>query len=201
MKRSLVLAVAMAITTISHAAPVSGRYGPTLLVVDGKHLSGVIGDTARGNGTDEAPQFMCRALVTGRFDGDVAELVAWLPDDPQRIAGTLTRDGADIHVRLDENPPGCGMVSNMTGDGQRWWLEEARPDWIAVGIVTTERAILHSEPTEDTERERPYLVEWDVVAVLEQRGDWARVEYVQSDPLARGWIKVSDLALAGPGEE
>ncbi|KAA0971253.1 hypothetical protein FPY71_09570 [Aureimonas fodinaquatilis] len=57
---------------------------------------------------------------------------------------------------------------------------------------------MHDEPHEDARRSKPYLVKWDTVAVLDQQDGWARVEYVESVPPARGWIKAADLALAAP---
>ncbi len=201
MKQTIAVAAILAAATVAHAEPVSGWYGGILLVVDDGRLSGVVSDMARDHATDHAPHFMCRTLVGGRVDGVGAQVEAWLPDDPARIPGTLRMEGPDVRVRLDENPPGCAMVSNMIGEGQRWRLEEARPDWIGVGLVTAERTVLHRSPAEEAGRERPYLVEWDAVAVLERREDWVHVEYVESDTPARGWVKPSDLALAFPGDE
>jgi hypothetical protein len=203
MKHLAVLGACLLVGATAHAQPVSGRYGPLVLVVDGDRLSGVIGDMARGHGAEDAPQFMCRALVDGRLDGDghTAGLQAWLPDDPGRIPGTLSMEGADIRVRLAENPSGCAMVSNMTVEGQRWWMKEARPDWVGVGLVTVDRAFLHSEPVDNAGREKSYLIEWDVVAVLERRAGWMHVEYIESDSSARGWIRSSDLVLSSPLNE
>jgi hypothetical protein len=141
------------------------------------------------------------ALLDGRVSGDGAEVEAWLPDDPERISGTLQTTASDAVLRLDENPPGCAMAANMTGEGQRWPLDEARPDWIGAGLVIVDRAVLYPEPAADAARRRPYLIEWDAVAVLERRDGWAHVEFVDADTPARGWLRLSELALALPGGE
>ncbi|MCO6393042.1 hypothetical protein GTW25_18640 [Aliihoeflea aestuarii] len=201
MKRFALIAGLLLASAAAHAQPVSGWYGPLLLVTDGDRLSGVVADMARGNGTEDAPQFLCVSFIKGRFNGGVADIEAWLPDDSERIAGTLRMEEADIRVQLSDNPPGCAMISSMNGEGQRWWLEEAHPDWIGVGLVAAERAVLYPEPTEDADRERPYLIEWQAVAVLQQRESWVQVEYVAVEPAIRGWVKSSDLALASPSGE
>lgn len=82
-------------------------------------------------------------------------------NDPVRISGTLRVEGTELHVQLEENPPGCAMVANMTGEGQTWRLEEPRPDWVGVGLATSKRTIIQPGPSEEVDREKPYLVEWD----------------------------------------
>ncbi|KHL25502.1 hypothetical protein PK98_02090 [Croceibacterium mercuriale] len=198
MSRYLAVALPLLLTACGASAqPVSGQYGPLLISVADGRISAVFVDAVGGSGPGGAPQFLCATLLDGQAAGDSAALRAWLPDDPERISGELHAGGETIVLRLDENPPGCAMASSLTGEGQRLLRTSAHPDWIGAGLVTAERAVLHPEPQATSGRRTPYLVAWNAVAIIAERGAWVQVEYVGGKQPVRGWLRRSDLAVAG----
>lgn len=176
--------------------PVSGQYGPLLIAAAEGRVHGVFVEAIGGAGPGGAPQFLCATLLDGKVTGDSVAVQAWLPDDPERISGELAIAGDSVTLRLDENPPGCAMASNLAGEGQRLPRTATHADWIAVGLVTAERAILHRQPAATDGARTPYLVEWDAVAIIEQQGDWVQVEYVGGTRPVRGWLNRAELAVA-----
>lgn len=197
MLKHLALSVPLALAAChASAQPTSGRYGPLLIAVADGRVAGVFVDAAGGTGPGDAPQFLCATLLAGPIAGNSAAVQAWLPDDPELISGDLlVRDDAAV-LRLEENPPGCAMASSLIGKGQRLHRTSAHPDWIGVALVTADRAILHPEPRAAGERRTPYLVTWDAVGIVENRGEWVLVEYVGGGRPTRGWLRRSDLAMA-----
>lgn len=184
----------------SASQTLSGRYGPLALAValDGS-VYGVFAEQRVGNGTLDAPQFNCLFLLEGRMDGDAAFVTTWFPDEAERIRGTL-RLGRDPSLQLDENPGGCLMTSGDMKDAPYGLIfDETHANWIGMGLVTRERAILYPEPVEATGRKRPYLVEFDPVAVVKRRPGWTRVEYLDGAAKpATGWVRDGDVALSAP---
>lgn len=184
----------------SASQPLSGSYGPLALTVsDDGAVHGVFAERRVGNGTPEAPQFGCLFLLAGRLEGEKAEVITWVPGDPERIAGEL-RLGAKPSLQLEENHGGCLMETGDMMDAQYdLLLDERRDDRIGAGLVTAERAILHPSPADAHGRKRPYLVRFDPVAVLARRPCWIHVEYLEAaDGRVNGWLRETDVSLSIP---
>jgi hypothetical protein len=197
----LVPLLLLATMSAAAAEPVSGRYSSADIVVRDGEVLGVFQQWRLGNGTFESPQFSCIFLMRGRLDGTRGSIVSWFPGEDERIGGTLREDADGLSLQLAENHGGCSMT---TGDMVRepFPIEflDAQPDWIDVGLVTAERAILQTDPAPDAQRSRPYLVEFDAIAALERRDGWTLVEYRgEDDRVTKGWLPDSDIALAGDG--
>ena len=185
---------------LSASSSLSGRYGPLGLAIapDGT-VHGVSAEQRVGNGTLDAPQFGCIFLLEGQLDGGTASVTTWFPNEAERIRGTL-RLGTGPSLQLEENHGGCLMTSgDMVDAPYGLFLDEPQANWIGTGLVTVERTVLFPEPVETAGRKRPYLVEFDPVAVLERRPGWTRVEYIDGSPKpATGWVRDGDVALSAP---
>ncbi|ALN75013.1 hypothetical protein [Aureimonas sp. AU20] len=196
----LVLLLLVSVVPSSASQSQSGRYGPLALIVrDDGMIHGVFAEQRVGNGTLDAPQFGCLFLLEGRTEGERARVDTWFPGEVEHIRGEL-RLGAAPSLRLEENHGGCLMASGDMKDAPyELHLDERRADWIGAGLVTAERAILHPEPIDAPGRKRPYLVQFDPVAVLSQRPGWVRVEYLAAagGPVT-GWLRDADVAFSAP---
>jgi len=110
-----------------------------------------------------------------------------------------------IRISLEEEPGGCWNVEpRFDEEGVILELTEGK-DWKFIRIVSSERAYFYNSPDEK-ERGKSYIIEGDILKVLEVEGDWVRGEYLGSQGTTTGWIKESDLYeisedFAGQGKE
>lgn len=179
------------------AEPVSGRYGALSLVVRGGTVAGLFASERGDTGAPDAVTFSCLFLVAGRIANGAASVTTWYPGDPERIGGTLrfTPDGAALQLAAE--PPGCGMaVGDMVREPYEERFDGGRPDWLDLGFVTAERAVLASRPNATPPRGKPYLVRFDPVAVVEWRGGWARVEFLGGETRTTGWLRDGEIGTA-----
>lgn len=179
------------------AEPSSGRYGPLLLAVRAGEVHGVFSEGRVGNGDEAAPQFSCLFLLKGKLNSERAEVETWFPNEAERISGVLDL-GAVPSLKLTENHGGCLMTSgDMTAEPYPLGAEDRHPEWIGAGMVTAPKAVLRPEPKDDPKRTRPYLVELDAFAILEQRDGWVRVAFVGTDgPPTTGWLRSEEVAAS-----
>lgn len=181
----------------SASTDVSGRYGPLAITVVHDRVHGVFAEQRIGNGNEHSPQFSCLFLIEGQLDHGQAKVATWLPGEPERIPGTLIL-GTNPSLQVDENHGGCLMTTGDMKDASYGLsFDEPRVGWIGAGLVTAKRAVLQAKPKPRSRKTRPYLVEFDAIAVLEQRPGWVRVEYLGSEgrPI-RGWLQDSEVAAS-----
>jgi hypothetical protein len=174
-----------------------GQYGPLAIVVLDDRVHGVFAEGRVGNGSQDSPQFSCLFLLEGRLDRNLAKVTTWFPGEPERIGGTL-RLGKDADLKLEENHGGCLMTSgDMKAAPYTLSLDEPREDWIGAGLVTAKRAVLRGKLDEESRQTRPYLVEFDAIAILERRPGWVRAEYLGAERDAvSGWLRDSEVAVS-----
>jgi hypothetical protein len=179
------------------AEPSSGRYGPLLLADRGSEVHGVFSEGRVGNGDEAAPQFSCLFLLKGKLNNERAEVETWFPNEAERISGVLDL-GALPSLKLTENHGGCLMTSgDMTAGPYRLGAQDRRPEWIGAGLVTAQKAVLRPGPHDDPKRTRPYLVEIDAFAILEQRDGWVRIAFVGTHgPPTIGWLRSDEAAAS-----
>jgi hypothetical protein len=160
-------------------------------------VHGVFAEGRVGNGRQDSPQFSCLFLLAGRMDGNLARVTTWFPGEPERIGGTL-RLGTDAGLQLEENHGGCLMTSgDMKAAPYTLSLDEPREDWIGAGLVTAKRAVLRRKLDERSRQTRPYLVEFDAIAILERRPGWVRAEYLGAERgTVSGWLRDSEVAVS-----
>lgn len=189
------LLLALTVPSLASAAS-SGRYGSLAIAVVKDRVHGVFAEGRAGNGTPEQPQFSCLFLFEGHVDRAQARIVTWYPGEPERIAGTL-RLGKEASLQLDENHGGCLMATgDMKNAAFVLSMDTPRSDWIGAGLVTAKRAVLHREPDARSTQTRPYLVELDAIAILEQRPGWVRAEFLGSERPVVGWLRQSEVAVS-----
>jgi hypothetical protein len=123
----------------------------------------------------------------------------WFPGEPERISGTLQL-GDNPSLQLSDNHGGCLMASgDMVAKPFPLPADERHADWIGVGLITSEKVVLQANPKVDLKKSRPFIVEFDSVAILERRPGWMRVMYLGGgDKPASGWVTDAAVA-ASPG--
>lgn len=84
-------------------------------------------------------------------------------------------------------------AGDMTREDQILNQISPGPDWIGVGMVGDKRAVLRAKPAETGGR-TPYLVQYDVVAILQRHAGWARVRFLGSKKQSTGWLRETKLA-------
>ena len=178
-------------------ATLFGQYDGLLLDVQGNRVTGVFTTSARGIGTDDAPQFSCAFLLHGRLNRGTAAIETWTPGDDAIIPGQLTVAGGTASLRLQQDQDGCAMAG---GDMVRsdFTLTRSQPGdgWIGVAMVRSRQAVLHAAPAADN-RHAPYLVAFNAVAVLARQPGWVKVRYLGNVKPITGWLRDSDL-VANP---
>jgi hypothetical protein len=135
----------------------------------------------------QAPRFSCLFFFVGRIENSRVEIAI------SDTRGTIELLGDDkIKISLEEEPGGCWNVEpGFDEEGVVFELTERR-EWRFIRMVSSERAYFYHHPDEK-ERGKSYVIEGDVLRVLEVAGDWVRGEYHGSQGITTGWIKESDL--------
>lgn len=135
----------------------------------------------------QAPRFGCSFLFVGRIENSKIEIAS---SDTKGIIELLENDR--VKISLKEEPGGCWNVEpRFDEEGVIFELTE-REEWKFIGMVSSERAYFYNSPDEK-ERGKSYIIEGDILRVLEVEGDWVRGEYHGSQGITTGWIKESDL--------
>ena len=135
----------------------------------------------------QAPRFSCLFLFVGRIENSKIEIAS---SDTKGIIELLENDR--VKIRLGEEPGGCWNVEpRFDEEGVVFELTE-REEWKFIRMVSSERAYFYNSPDEK-ERGKSYIIEGDILRVLEVEGDWVRGEYHGSQGITTGWIKESDL--------
>jgi hypothetical protein len=135
----------------------------------------------------QAPRFSCSFFFVGRIENSRAEIAT------SDTRGTIELLGNDqVKISLEEEPGGCWNVEpRFDEEGVVFELTE-REEWKFIRIVSSERAYFYDHPDEN-ERGESYIIQGDVLRVLEVEGDWVRGEYHGSQGITTAWIKESDL--------
>jgi len=180
----------------------SGSYDDGLLsiAVDDDLVTGFYENYTGWDEELQAPRFSCQVFLVGRIEGSKVEIVS---SYSKGMLELLEEDR--IRISLEEEPGGCWNVEpRFDEEGVILELTEGK-DWKFIRIVSSERAYFYNSPDEE-ERGKSYIIEGDILKVLEVEGDWVRGEYLGSQGSTTGWIKESDLYeisedLAGQGKE
>jgi hypothetical protein len=185
----------------------SGVYDSLLIGVDEK--SGLVtGYFEESTGWDEqtkSPRFTCAFFLYGKLQGDVYQITTWypglphVPNVPDKIKGRLkfvTVNGLQkAHVKLEEEPGGCGMAHPFMPDGGDFELSTPGA-WSSVRLVSARRAYFHQAPDART-KEKTFVVRNNAVRVYKVQNGWAEAEF-GGDKIFRGWLKESDLFAMSP---
>ena len=180
----------------------SGVYGGELsLGINAKgELTGYF-ESGRGGDENGGPMFSCMFFIYGAAPvGNRYEIRTWYPDAKidRYIGGELTRieeDGTPgIKVRLDEEHGGCVNVgSTFSAGGGSTLPLTSSGDWAGIRVVSSPKAYFY-ESSEAKKPRKAYLVERNLVSVLEEADNSVRVAFAGSDKkTTEGWIKKSDF--------
>ena len=174
----------------------SGNYENLVLAVDSGAgtLSGYFSDSNGYSTWSYDPHFTCRLFLTGKRDGDHYVIQAWKPADrdPIVIGGTLnplSRNKPAVRLALAPLPGDCWSVNPALGkaDGAKLSLQKAQP-YAEVRMVSAPKA--HFYAGADGAPGKDYVVRGDVLAVMETKGEFARVQFEGKD---KGWVRQDDL--------
>jgi hypothetical protein len=178
----------------------SGLYGNLTLGVDGTTVTGVFSDARAGNGTEDAPQFICLFVLRGTFGGgpnEAVKVTVWSPPDAATTSGTLAFEKDTVKLRLEGDPPGC----SATGDEfhSEAYEEPSVMDgkWASVRLVSVASADAREAPV-DSSSAKTRLTKGDVVVVYRRIGRWLEGEDLNARRRVRGWLRERDMAPDHP---
>ena len=177
---------------------VSGYYGNSMTIgVDEKNKT-ITGYYENHTGWDEvtqSPRFSCIFYFSGMLKANNYQIRSWHPDDQNVIEGNLTFLVEDeqkvFNLKLKDEHGGCGNVQHFAGENGADFQLEKEADWIAIEIVSAEKAFFHNSPDINT-KGKSYVIKGDIVRILTIGKEWVRAEF-GTDTITRGWIKRSDL--------
>jgi len=142
----------------------------------------------------QAPRFSCLVFFVGRIENSKVEI------ESSETKGTIELLGNDkVKINLEEEPGGCWNVEPRFDEGGVIFELTERKEWKSIRIVSSERAYFYNSPDEK-ERRESYVIEGDILKVLELEGDWVKGEYCGSYGITTGWIKGSDLCEINEGK-
>ena len=181
----------------------SGHYDSLLIGVDENSgvVTGYFEESTGWNESTKSPQFTCAFFLFGKLEGDAYPIMTWYPgsDISAPIKGELkfiTGNGvAKAHIKLEEEPGGCGMAHPFTRNGVGGdEFELSTPgQWRAVRVVSAKRAFFHKAPNARA-KAKAYVVKENVVRVFKVQPGWVEAEFsTGTERIVRGWLKESDL--------
>ncbi|ASL42668.1 hypothetical protein bAD24_I04205 [Burkholderia sp. AD24] len=199
MKRPPFLHLSMVVFSISicfcaDAATLITFSAPELVVIqNGGEISGFWGSTGNGfsckflfNSTGPrtaSGQFQPQSVQAFSFAGHNYQYSQRLKDAD--TTGTIYVDGDQWALQLADEPPGCGSGSGsfvsppVFPDGKLGPRYVASGSMPAVGIrVVSEKADLYDKVGDTYRKRKSYLVNGDMVVILSDDSNYARVRYV-----------------------
>lgn len=200
-----ILLLAAALLAPTTPAPKPGMYDSLQLAVN--PATGVI----TGSFFDETGmgQFTCGFFLysDGRPSADgVYSVVTWTSIQGvalERAKGSLRFVNGSALLKLPARAHGgCWNVNPELDQGEDTLLDYQRPaPWREERIVRDAKAWFYSRPDQSA-KSAAYVVLDDAVAVLEERGDWLRVDYIGEYGKRRtGWMQKRSLSPLVPPPE
>ncbi|MGR4049314.1 hypothetical protein [Kosakonia cowanii] len=194
MRNSLSL-LALLVSTSGMAATLhSGIYEELQLAVSpqGK-ITGYYSETL-GVGVTRTCAFALAGEVSAKGD---AKIASW---SSEVLPGHLvaTADGVTLTVPGGQSHDGCvNAMLPLINDGLA--LGKTRDTaWQSMAQVRAERLYFYRQP-EETTRRKAWIVQDDVVGVLQTKGEWTQVEYLSDEGKSTtGWVKSAALAPLTP---
>lgn len=194
MRNSLSL-LALLVSTSGMAATLhSGIYEELQLAVSpqGK-ITGYYSETL-GVGVTRTCAFALAGEVSAKGD---AKIASW---SSEVLPGHLvaTADGLTLTVPGGQSHDGCvNAMLPLINDGLA--LDKTRDTaWQSMAQVRAERLYFYRQP-EETTRRKAWIVQDDVVGVLQTKGEWTQVEYLSDEGKSTtGWVKSAALAPLTP---
>jgi hypothetical protein len=195
---------ALCFSAIAQTKPAgsSGHYESLLIGVDenSRVVTGYFEESTGWNERTQSPQFTCAFFLFGKLEGDLYPITTWYPglDVGEPIRGQLkflTVDGVlKAHVKLEQDPGGCGMAHSFMRDGGGDEFPLSTPGkWSSVRVVSAKRAFFHQRPDPGT-KGRAYVVRENIVRVFKIQNGWVEAEFTSDTrKIVRGWLKESDL--------
>lgn len=108
-----------------------------------------------------------------------------------KIDGLVDNQMDSLFIELADDHPGCSSVSASEAKfGMNVSLIEKKP-WIGLGVIKEPKVYLNSAPIDGTHG-KVYIVQNDVVSVIEVKDDYTSIEYINENAKSyKGWIKTS----------
>ncbi|WP_165987532.1 hypothetical protein [Caballeronia sp. SBC1] len=123
---------------------------------------------------------------------------------PADIDGTIAITGGEWIVQAEEEPPGCGgsvgvFHSSPFNSHQFRYNVTTKISGLSIRIATKKSSIFKKR-NKLLLKTKSYITEGDVVAVLQQEGNFSYIRYTNPDyfsPISQrvttGWVRTSDL--------
>lgn len=194
MRKSLILLTLLVSTSGMAATLHSGIYEALQLAVSpqGK-ISGYYSETL-GVGVTRTCAFSLAGEVSAKGD---ATITSWSTAVlPGHLAATA--DGVTLTVPGGQSHDGCvNAMLPLINDGLG--LSKTRDtDWQSMAQVRAERLYFYRQP-EEKARRKAFVVQDDVVGVVQAQGEWTQVEYVSDEGKSTtGWVKSEALGPLTP---
>ncbi|MBL8349243.1 MAG: hypothetical protein JNL87_02925 [Burkholderiaceae bacterium] len=177
------------------AAPrlASGIYEGLLLAVDDQGAITGYYSEEQGEGVTKR----CSFFLAGQAGAGEVPVKTWRAEV---FPGTLQAEAKAVRLTIEQgrDHPGCGAVllPQIATGLSLTQLEATR--WTSLRRIVAARAYFHAAPLPD-KRQRAFVVQGDVVAVLARRGDWLQVAYRGAKATSVGWMPAADsVALTPP---
>lgn len=109
----------------------------------------------------------------------------------EQYKGKLDFDSEKVTLTINENYALAGCMNSLEPSimqGTDYSLTYNKK-WIGLKTISVEKAYLYNEPNLSA-KHKAYVVKDNIVAVLEEKGDWTFIEYrSEQDKFYKGWIK------------
>lgn len=108
----------------------------------------------------------------------------------EQYTGNLAFNDKQVTLTINEDYHLAGCSNSLAPsvlEGSDYSLTYIKK-WISLKTISAEKAYLYKQPNLDSIH-KAYVVKGNVVAVLEEKGNWTKVEYKnENDKFHKGWI-------------
>ena len=162
----------------------AGKYGMLSLGVQGQELTGYFEHFVSRTGQG------CVFFLQGKIGENPMNIQVYYPEIEGEVKGILMIKANSVVLRLDEIPAqDCDPEFSLSG--KELFVTEEKSNWQAIRIVR-EQAYFHAQADANSKLDK-YVLPYNYVQVLEQEGDWLRVEYQGLEQVFSGWISSASL--------
>lgn len=138
----------------------------------------------------------CSFFLRGKSRNGEATVITWSDHVLSGIVKAV-KGGVDLKVAKGTEHAGCGLVLlPQISDGLALDLVR-QTKWLDLVRITTERAVLHTDPSGSGET-RGFLHKGTTVGVITRRNGWLLVESIFQQKAKSGWIRESEAKQPKP---
>lgn len=174
------------------------NWGTMLIAVDS--ISGRLsGYYENSTGIDEQAQtakYTCIFLFSGKYSAGEKNIpiFCYSTFGKDSIAGEIMIESdKKIRMKFEREPNGCPNVEKFTEKLSPVFQFTEKEEWKRITAVKNEKVFIYNQ-ADEMAKTRRYFVKGDCIKILEEKGNWLKVDFGDASKIVIAWIKKEDAA-------